>query len=205
MEHPCPAPAILLEPDILQYVMGVIPASRSQIARLSALRLVCKDFKEAVDNCRWNREWTGRFAAQTADFRGDVARTGNVCPPFSLNRGIERMLFEKEWQSLIEGMKEYNSDCTTQEIVITRLVQALVPCDFHLGVQRDSVPCCEIVGSMRTALNTYGAHGVVAWAMRTHPNSRTVQIQGCRLLCFTVNNEDELRVTAYIVGTLAVD
>jgi len=201
MQHPCPAPAMGLGPDILPYVMGVIPASRSQIARLSALRLVCKDFKQAVDNCRRNREWTGRFAAQAADFRGDVARTGNVHPPFSLNRGIERMLFEKQWQPIIEGMNEYNSDCITQEIVITRLVQTLA------GSEVLNIPMRLALGPAYRgyvgALNKYGAHGVVAWAMRTHPNSRTIQINGCHLLYFIVNDEDELRVTPYIVGTLA--
>ena len=203
MEHPHPAPAILLEPDILPIVMGIIPASRSQIACLRALRMVCKDFKEAVDNCRRNREWTGRFAAQAADFRGDVARTGNVCPPFSLNRGIERMLLGGESQSLIQGMQEYNSDCTTQEIIITRLVQALAPWDLlpdrqladrQLRLRRASVP----------ALIEHSTHGVVAWAMRTHPNSSTVQKQGCRLLSLIVNEDDcERHVTPYIVGTLA--
>jgi len=183
--------------------MGVIPASRSQIARLRALRLVCKAFKEAVDSCRRNREWTGRFAAQAADFRGDVARTGNVCPPFSLNRGIERMLLGGESQSLIQGMQEYNSDCTTQEIIITRLVQALAPWDLHpdsqiagmeLALRRARVP----------ALYEHSTHGVVAWAMRTHPNSSTVQKQGCRLLSLIVNEDDcERHVTPYIVGTLA--
>ena len=201
MQHPCPAQAMLLGPDILPYVMGIIPASRSRIAQLRALRLVCKDFKQAVDNCRRNRQWTGPFAAQAADFRGDVARTGSVRPPFSLNRGIERMLFEKQWQPLIEGMNEYNSVCTTQEIVITRLMQTLA------GSEVLNVPVRLALGPAYRghvgALNKYGAHGVVAWAMRTHPNSRTIQVNGCQLLYFIVNDEDELRVTPYIVGTLA--
>jgi len=195
---PHPAPAILLEPDILPIVMGIIPASRSQVAWLRVLRLVCKDFKEAVDNCRRNRKWTGQFAAQAADFRGDVARTGNVCPPFSLNRGIERMLLEKKLQSLIQGMKEYNSDCTTQEIIITRLLLFLSHWCVHRGA-----PCCDIIRRKQTDLHAYGAHGLVAWAMRTHPNSRTVQKQGCRLLSLIVQEKCERHVTPYIVGTLA--
>ena len=200
MQHPCPAAGILLEPDILPIVMGIIPASRSQVARLRRLRLVCKAFKDAVDRCRRNREWTGRFAAQAADFRGDVARTGNVHPPFSLNRGIARMLFEREWQPIIDCMKEYNSDCKTQEIVITLLLQRLEDPQAPHILQIAPGPSYE---GYVSALNKYGAHGVVAWAMRTHPDSHTIQTNGCRLLYFIVNDQDELRLTPYIVGTLA--
>ena len=197
MQQTCPTPPLGLGQDILPYVMGVVPASRYQIAHLSGLRLVCRDFKAAVDSCRQNREWMGRFAVQAADFRDDVARTGNVHPPLTLNRGIERMLFAKQWQPLIEGMREYNSDGTTQEIIITRWMQTLSGStifDFSMQfAQRDDA----------SALNKFGLHGVVAWAMRTHPHNRAVQIHGCHLLFLIVNDMDELHVTPYIVATLA--
>jgi len=65
--------------------------------------------------------------------------------------------------------------------------------DRQLALRRASVP----------ALNEHSTHGVVAWAMRTHPNSRTVQKQGCRLLSLIVDEDRERHVTPYIVGTLA--
>ena len=171
--------------DILAYVMCVIPASRSQIAWLSILRLVCQHFKQAVDTCRQNSEWTGPLAA---DFRDD----GVVHPPLLLNRGIERMLLEEQWQPLIEGMNEYNSDCTTQEIIITRLMQTLAG-----PMPKAYARACK------DALDKYGAHGTVAWAMRTHPNSRTIQLNGCHLLNLIVDEEHALCSTPYIVGSLA--
>ena len=177
-------PVMGLGPDILPYIMSIIPASRHQIAHLITLREVCKDFKQAVDNCRENHEWTGRFSAQAADFRNDVARIGNVHPPLLLNRGIARMIIEKQWQPLIDGMREYNSDCITQEIIITRCMQTLTP-----GIILNR--------AMQLA-------GVVAWAMRSHPNSYLVQQNGCRLLQLIVHEDDELHITQYIVGTLAV-
>ena len=174
--------------DILAYVMCVIPASRSQIAWLSILRLVCQHFKQAVDTCRQNSEWTGQFEALAADFRDD----GVVHPPLLLNCGIERMLLEEQWQPLIEGMNEYNSDCTTQEIIITRLMQTLAG-----PMPKAYARACK------DALDKYGAHGTVAWAMRTHPNSRTIQLNGCHLLNLIVDEEHALCSTPYIVGSLA--
>jgi len=55
----------------------------------------------------------------------------------------------------------------------------------------------------KRALNKCGAHGTVAWAMRTHPNSRTIQMNGCRLLCSIVDEEHAICSTPYIVATLA--
>jgi len=108
------------------------------------------------------------------------------------------MLFEKQWQPLIDGMREYNSDCTTQEIIITRWMHTLTPpVILNMAMQvaaRDDV----------RELNKCGVHGVVAWAMRSHPNSHLVQHNGCRLLDLIVDANDELHVTPYIVGTLAV-
>jgi len=198
MEQAYRTPAMRLGPDILPYIMSVIPASRGQIAHLITLRRVCKDFKEAVDNCRDNHEWTGRFSAQAADFRNDVVRFAQVQLPLVLNRGIARMLFEKQWQPLIEGMREYNSDCTTQEIIITRCMQTLTPpAIFNMAMQmvrEDDI----------RELNKCGVPGVVAWAMRSHPKSHLVQRNGCRLLNLIVDEDCQPRLIPYIVGTLAV-
>jgi len=162
------------------------------------LRRVCKDFKEAVDNCRENHEWTGRFSAQAADFRNDVAMIGNVHPPLLLNRGIARMMFEKQWQPLIEGMREYNSDCTTQEIIITRWMHTLTP-PVILNMAMRMVLHDDI-----RELNECGVPGVVAWAMRSHPNSHLVHYNGCRLLELIFDADTQPRVMPYIVGTMAV-
>mmetsp|Transcript_73284 Transcript_73284/g.107594 ORF Transcript_73284/g.107594 Transcript_73284/m.107594 type:complete len:101 (-) Transcript_73284:922-1224(-) len=62
-----------------------------------------------------------------ADFRGDVAMTGIVTPPFSLNRGIERLLRAEDWQSIVSGMRDHILDSTTQEFLIQRFRKSLAP------------------------------------------------------------------------------
>ena len=181
--------------DMLSHVMGVDPASRTQIAYLSTLREVCKDFKKAVDICSHNSKQV--LSKKAADFRDDVRLHGLVKPPFSFNRGIERMLKTEDWNELLVGMREYNSDEQTQEIIIARLLHVMTLDTMH------DTPDVDPALRKRNDASVNGVQGLVAWAMRTHPGNSRIQLDGCRISSITNHEPHQIAgLTAYILCTL---
>jgi len=198
-------PKTLLGQDVLPYVMGVVPPSRRQIEYLRELRLVCKDFNRAVAFCVENEEWMRPLTQDAADFRGDVAMTGIVKPPFSLNRGIERLLRAGNLHLIGSGMRDHILDSTTQEFLIQRLRKSLAP------------PLTQARIGRRRAASEFVTMQTVAWAMRVHSTNRQIQIDGIHLMSYMTHDpapDDTIivlgdgwptsKLSAYIIDTVAV-
>ena len=172
--------------DILPIVMCAIPVSQGQVENLQEYRATCKAFQIAVDYSMRNHKWRNG-SKEAADFCGDVLLLGEVVPPYSFNRGIERLLHSGDWGALVRGMRDVNFHEPTQEFIITRLVQFLT---HNTGAA--------------TAASLHGMQVAVAWAMRIHSSNSQIQLDGCRVLRLTSHEVNgDTGMTQYILGTLS--
>ena len=169
----------LLHVDVLPSVITAIPASMGQIALLRVQRCVCKDFRDAVDKCLRAKKWMLPFATRAMDFRTDFATTGIVItPPISLIRGITRMLYTGEIAELVAGIREFIADQTTIEIVFA---------EFRTYVSElgDGDATDKAMRQIRVRIaQQAGMPGTVAWAMRYHMESTSIQCNGSHILTY---------------------
>jgi len=103
-------------------------------------------------------------------------------------RAVDFILVDKNWLrplrehvntppthlNRFEYMREYNFDRATQEFIITRLMQ-------ELAIPENDALVPAMVLARQNVRNTR-MHSLVGWAMRVHPNSRIIQLDGCRVL-----------------------
>lgn len=162
--------------DMLLSVLGVVEASRAQIAYMRELRLVCQEFKLHTDFLLGSTSWLQPLVTLGAEFRGNFA-----------------MASMENWPALFESMRELNSDGETQQSIMARFETELTL------VQHESPRHPIFTHSARLVQ-------LVAWAMRSHPHCHLIQVDGIHALSLLrcEVQDGNYTLTAYAMGSLAV-
>jgi len=204
---------LLCHEDIAPYVLRVLPASLAEIAFLRTLRRVCKALKRDVDGTLQDGTWMRRLLVRGAEFRGVVLACGPVPEADLFDPGIERLLRTEDCGALFEGMREFNADEQTQKNILARLRQIYTAASDQEQDMNGYLlvhPRLTLIHSATSDQDKSIAPDhrkllpVVAWAMRTHPLSRSIQIDGVHILsCVQTEQEDLDTLTAYVLGSIA--